>query len=256
MSDLSDWVEALADLKGRGVPLALVTVIRVDGSTPRDLGAKMLVTLEGRHSGSIGGGKLELLAIEDAQNALQKGQVCVQRYPLCIRAGQCCGGNTEVLIEVLNAGPLLYLFGAGHVGQALCQVLRGTNFTVHLMDPRSEWLDDPELPNAVVKHREPWQVFVQDAEWSGRVYAAVLTHSHDLDREIIAHLVTRKAAFLGLIGSKTKWARFQSMLKKDGLSDALLDRIHCPIGLALGHGKAPKEVAISIAAQLLQMAPS
>ncbi len=251
---MSDWVEALVDLKGHGVPVALVTVIRVDGSTPRDLGAKMLVTLEGRHSGSIGGGKLELLAIEDAQAALRKGEACVQRYPLCIRAGQCCGGNSEVLIEVLNAGPLLYLFGAGHVGQALCHVLRGTTFTVHLVDPRPEWLDDPALPKAVVKHSEPWRAFVTDAEWSTRVYAAVLTHSHDLDREIVADLVTREAAFLGLIGSKTKWVRFQSMLKKDGVSKAQLERIHCPIGLDLGHGKAPKEVAISIAAQLLQMA--
>lgn len=234
----------------------MVTVIRVDGSTPRDLGAKMLVTREGRHSGSIGGGKLEFLAIEDAQEALRKNAACVQRYPLCIRAGQCCGGNTEVLIEVLNAGPLLYLFGAGHVGQALCQVLGGTDFKVHLVDPRPEWLDDPELPKSVARHPESWQAFVKDAEWSARVYAAVLTHSHDLDREIVADLVSRQAAFLGLIGSKTKWVRFQSMLKKEGISKALLERIHCPIGLDLGRGKAPKEVAISIAAQLLQVAQS
>lgn len=253
---VNDWPEALAELSSRGFPVALVTVVRVDGSTPRDLGAKMLVTREGRAHGSIGGGKLELLAIEDAQAALRKGETCVKNYPLCIRAGQCCGGNTEALIEVLNAGPLLYLFGAGHVGQALCNVLRGTAFTLHLVDPRPEWLESPGLPKGVVKHSEPWQAFVEGAEWSTRVYAAVLTHSHDMDCEIVADLVQREAAFIGLIGSRTKWSRFQSRLKEEGIPNEQVARIHCPIGMNIGNGKAPQEVAISIAAQLLQQVHS
>ena len=88
---------------------------------------------------------------------------------------------------------------------SLCHVLRGTTFTVHLVDPRPEWMDDPELPTAVVKHSESWRAFMKDAEWSTRVYAAVLTYSHDLDREIVADLVTREAAFLGLIATALFW---------------------------------------------------
>ncbi len=256
MSISTGWLEALRDLTAQGVPVALVTVIRVDGSTPRDLGAKMLVTATGRVHGSIGGGKLELLVTEDAQAALHKGEACVRHYPLCIRAGQCCGGSTDVLIEVLNAGPLLYLFGAGHVGQALCQALEGTAFQVHLVDSRPEWIGNAELPASVQKHPGTWLEFVETAEWSSRVHAAVLTHSHELDREILADLVERDLAFLGLIGSKTKWVRFQSILKKAGVSASKLARVHCPIGLDLGRGKAPKEVAISIAAQLLRVAQS
>lgn len=247
-----DWVSALAELRAQGRPVAVVTVVKVEGSTPRDTGAKMLVTQAGLAWGSIGGGKLEALAIEDAQACLQAGEPAYQRYPLCVKAGQCCGGNTEVFIEVLGRGPLLYLFGAGHVGRALCHVLRGTPFAIHLVDPRPDWLKATELPPGLMLHEEPWEAFVAQAEWSPRVYAAVLTHSHDLDLAVIQELALRETAYLGLIGSKTKWARFQSLLKADGLTQARLDRIRCPIGLDLGMGKAPQEVAIAIAAQLLK----
>jgi xanthine dehydrogenase accessory factor len=231
----------------------MVTVVKVEGSTPRDTGAKMLVTSEGLAWGSIGGGKLEALAIEDAKASLGKGEPSYQSYPLCVKAGQCCGGNTEVFIEVLGRGPLLYLFGAGHVGRALCHVLRGTPFTLHVVDPRPEWLQSSELPPGLQLHGEGWLHFAKQAEWSDRVYAAVMTHSHDVDLEVIRDLASRETAYLGLIGSRTKWARFQSLLKTDGITQARLDRIRCPIGLDLGPGKAPQEIAIAIAAQLLKL---
>ena len=233
--------------------MAIVTVVKVEGSTPRDTGAKMLVGAEGLAWGSIGGGKLEALAIEDAKACLQAGAPAYHRYPLCVKAGQCCGGITEVFIEVLGRGPLLYLFGAGHVGRALCHVLRGTPFAIHLVDPRPDWLLSAELPSGLTLHGEPWEAFVAGAEWSYRVHTAVMTHSHDLDLALIRDLAVRESAYLGLIGSRTKWARFQSLLKADGLAQARLERVRCPIGLDLGPGKAPQEVAIAIAAQLLKL---
>lgn len=248
-----DWVEALVGLRESGQAVALVTVVRVEGSTPRDTGARMLVTYQGLAWGSIGGGRLEALALADAKACLDHGEPAFHRYPLCVKAGQCCGGTTEVFIEVLGRGPLLYLFGAGHVGRALCQVLRGTPFAVHLVDPRPEWLDSPELPTGLRRHGGAWEAFVAQAEWSERVFAVVLTHSHDLDLALIRDLAGREAAYLGLIGSRTKWARFQSLLKADGLAQSRLDRVRCPIGLDLGSGKAPREVAIAIAAQLLKV---
>lgn len=249
----AEWVQALANLQSTGRPVVVVTVVKVEGSTPRDTGAKMLVTAEGLAWGSIGGGRLEALAIEDALASLEKGEPAYRSYPLCVKAGQCCGGNTEVFFEVLGRGPLLYLFGAGHVGRALCQVLRGTPFLVHLVDPRPEWLESSELPAGLRLHGGTWEAFAGQAEWSGRVYAAVMTHSHDVDLALIRDLAPRATAYLGLIGSRTKWARFQSLLKADGITQARLDRIRCPIGLDLGPGKAPQEIAIAIAAQLLKM---
>ncbi len=249
-----DWLPRLGDLRAQGRPVALVTVIRVEGSTPRGPGAKMLVTAEGLAWGSIGGGQLEALAIEDAQRALAEGASRVQDYPLCVKSGQCCGGRTEVFIEVMGAGPLLYLFGAGHVGRALCHVLRGTSFVVHLVDPRPDWLHSPDLPPGVLKHGEPWEAFLEGAEWSERVHVAIMTHSHDLDRTLVRALVERPCAYLGLIGSKAKWASFRAALRAHGVPEEGLARVQCPMGLDLGGGKAPQEVAISVAAHLLRLA--
>src|SRR5207245_2420444 len=101
-------------------PIAVVTVVAVSGSTPRELGAKMLVREDGRFLGTIGGGQLEHRVLEDARGCLARGETKTLRYPLGAKAGQCCGGVMDLLVETLNTGPRLYLFGGGHVGQALC----------------------------------------------------------------------------------------------------------------------------------------
>lgn len=250
---MNNWVEALATLLTEGRAVAVVTVIGAKGSTPREAGAKMLVTAQGRATGTIGGGALEALALADAQGALAEGGPRLRRYVLCAAAGQCCGGEVEVFIEVLNAGPRLYLFGAGHVGQALCRVLQGTDFGIHLVDPRPEWLQAPGLPEGIRRHGGDWRDFVAEAEWSPRIYVAVMTHSHPLDYDLVAELSGREAAFLGLIGSKAKAARFKGRLREAGLPPERIARVQCPIGLDIGRAKAPQEVAISVAAQLLRL---
>jgi xanthine dehydrogenase accessory factor len=247
-----DWIGKLDELRRTGESLALVTVIRCVGSTPRELGAKMLVRADGRFFGTIGGGNLEQLVIEDARRCLGDGAARTFRYPLGARAGQCCGGLMELLVEVINAGPRLYLFGAGHVGQALCRVLAGTPFSVDLVDERPEWLERDQLPAAIRTHAMRWDEFAETAPWSEeRTFVAVMTHRHDLDEEIIRHVVLKPAKYIGLIGSQAKWSRFRHRLEERGIATSQLDRVRCPIGLPVG-GKAPQEVAISIAAELLQ----
>jgi xanthine dehydrogenase accessory factor len=248
-----DWIGKLEELRRTGEPLALVTVIRCSGSTPRDVGAKMLVRADGRFLGTIGGGHLEQLILEDACRCLTSGQSETFRYPLGAKAGQCCGGVMELFVDVINQGPRLYLFGAGHVGQALCRILHETVFSVDLIDERPEWLTRESLPASVRTHSTPWHEFVETAAWSSeRTFVAVMTHRHDLDEEIIGDLVSRPAKYLGLIGSRAKWARFRQRLLDRGASAEALDRVRCPIGLPVG-GKAPQEVGISIAAELLQL---
>lgn len=246
------WVEALARLNAEGRPAALLTVLRVDGSTPREPGAKLLVTAEGWVWGSIGGGPLEHAAIEDAKAALEAGACRVASYGLCGEA-ESCGGRAEVLIEVLNAGPHLLLFGAGHVGHALCRVLEGTGHTVHLVDERPEWLAQPGIPPGVVRHPEGWAAVLRARRWGPRDRVVVATHSGDLDRAILRAALPSAPGFVGLLGSKAKGARMRAALAEDGLDPALVARLHCPLGLDLGPRKAPQEVAISIAAQLVAL---
>jgi xanthine dehydrogenase accessory factor len=242
-----NWIDTLADLTRQNVAFALVTVTRVQGSAPREPGAKLIVTANGELFGTIGGGHLEALVMQDAQRAIANNAPCTQSYPLGAKAGQCCGGVVDVFIDVQGLGPTLHVFGAGHVGQAIVRVLEGTRFAVHVIDERKEWLD--KLPPRAMKHDEAWDRYA--AQVSGG-YALVMTHRHDLDEDIVFALAHKPLAYLGLIGSETKWKRFAHRLQLRGLSEATIAKIKCPIGIA-HTGKAPQEVAISVAAELLSL---
>jgi xanthine dehydrogenase accessory factor len=247
-----DWVTELHHYRKLGRPIALVTVVRCTGSTPREPGAKMLVFENGRILGTIGGGQLELLAIDDAKQCINLGYNKMESYPLGAKTGQCCGGIVDLWIETFSVGHKLYLFGAGHVGQAVCQVLSGTPFELHLIDPREEWIGSEKIPSDVIRHQCDWDDFVKTVHWNEKAYAAVMTHDHSIDQAIVEFLLSSQACFIGLIGSQPKWKRFQKRLKAKGVSEDDLFRVTCPIGIPIG-GKAPKEVAISIAAQLLSI---
>lgn len=249
-----NWISQLESLRREGKPVSAVTVTQCTGSTPRETGAKMLVMQDGQFFGTIGGGHLEQLAIEDARKALQEGVSKSIRYPLGAKTGQCCGGIVELLFEALNTGPSLYLFGAGHVGQAICRTLEGTPFTVHVVDERNEWVESPKLPEGVVKHPNGWEDFMISASWnSERTYVAIMTFRHDMDERILEEIIRKKHPhrYLGLIGSASKWERFKQRLAARDISMSDLERVHCPIGLEVG-GKAPAEIAISVSAELLK----
>jgi xanthine dehydrogenase accessory factor len=246
-----DWVRKLDELRAAGRPAALVTVVACAGSTPCTVGAKMIVTPDA-FFGTVGGGHLEQITLADARACLEAGASKTFRYPLGAKAGQCCGGVVETFVEIVGTAPQLYLFGVGHVGQALCRVLDGTPFEVHAVDEREEWITAERLPQAVRRHAITWDAFVAQATWDAeRTYVAIMTHRHDVDQEIVADVVARSARYVGLIGSKTKWARFRERLTARGVSEERLARVKCPIGVDIG-GKAPQEVAVSIAAELLK----
>lgn len=253
--DSWDWIGTCAELRQQGAPFALITLISAKGSTPRAAGAKMIVLSDGRFFGTIGGGQLEHLLIDDAQKYLRETveSAGARQYPLCFRTGQCCGGAVEAFFEMINIGPTLYLFGAGHVGQSLCQTLVGTPFHVVLVDARPEWLSAAALPVGVQRVAGDWRQFIETAVWNRDLtYVAVMTHDHALDLDVIAAVIKRPARFIGLIGSQTKWDRFRQRLTAAGASADEISRVHCPIGSGR-FGKAPREVAISTAAQLLSL---
>ncbi len=247
-----DWITALYELRCEGKPAVFVTVSGVSGSTPREPGAKMIVLPDGTIQGTIGGGQIEQHAIRDALDCLAKLAGGSFEYPLTATSGQCCGGTMELLMEVVNANPQLYIYGAGHVGQALCRVLANTVFVAHVIDRRPEWIAHPEMPTHVIRHEKAWQEFNESAVWDQeRTYVAIMTPDHAEDFEIVAELLNRPLRYLGLIGSRAKWTRFQRSLLDQGFQQSQLDVVKCPIGVG-DTGKAPAEIAISIAAELLR----
>jgi xanthine dehydrogenase accessory factor len=253
MSNASwNWITALQELQKKARPAALATIVKTKGSTPRDIGAKILVT-ENEFFGTIGGGQLEELVIEKARGILKTHQGPERvPFPLCLKANQCCGGFVEVFIETVNTGPQVILFGAGHVAQAISVVLQNTPFRVHMVDSRAEWLD--KAPSDVIKHRDSGLGFIQSwPAWnSEKTYAAVMTFDHDLDQDLVEKLLDKDLSYLGLIGSETKWKRFQKRLTEKGIRPELLQNVRCPMGLPIG-GKTPQEVAISFAAEIVQI---
>ncbi|MBI3442077.1 MAG: xanthine dehydrogenase accessory protein XdhC [Proteobacteria bacterium] len=246
-----EWLSALAELRDKSIPCVLLTIMEAKGSTPREAGTKMVVTTD-QQFGTIGGGNLEFQAVGEARKLLMAaaGAAQVKDYPLGPALAQCCGGAVTVFLEpFIPSGKMLLLFGAGHVGREVVKVLEGLPVKVRWVDERPE-----EFPSALPKNCEKVvtaRPLSQLEHSSESTYILVMTHSHNLDFEIVkAALEQGRFAYLGLIGSDTKAARFRKRLAALGLD---IKGLTCPIGIEGVNGKHPREIAISVAAELLTL---
>lgn len=245
-------------------PAVVVEVVAHKGSVPREAGTRMLVAAQ-QVVGTIGGGHLELKAIADARALLARGGgVQQQHIALGPGLGQCCGGTLDLrFTPLVDAAPdrwalatprfTLQLYGAGHVGRAIVRLLAGIACRVQWIDEReSEFPREPLPPHIERLCVEPVQAEVAAAP-PGAFYL-VLTHSHALDLAISLAILQRgDFAYFGLIGSKTKRARFEHRLRERGCAPHLIDRMVCPIGVAGVVGKEPEVIALAVVAQLLQI---
>ena len=267
MSGLFDPIrEAAAKAVAKSRPAMLIQVIHTLGSVPREAGTRMLVSAEAV-TGTIGGGHLELQAIRQARTMLANGaaEPHDQHFALGPSLGQCCGGALTLRTQVLDAATLadwpatqplfhLQLYGAGHVGRAIAQLLERIPCQVQWIDERAaEFPTEPSAPHIERICAEP--VAAEVAAATPGSFYLVLTHSHDLDLGV-THAILQRAdfAYLGLIGSATKRARFVRRLEARGIAPELLARITCPIGLPGISGKSPEVIAVAAVAQLLQVA--
>lgn len=248
------FVETLNALITEGTPVVSVTVVDVKGSVPNDRGAKMLVTESGLHSGTVGGGRVESKAIDQARTMLLEGgpSAFFADWQLNRDVGMTCGGSVKLYFEAYNVATWrIVVFGAGHVAQALVPVLLGFDSHVTCCDPRQEWLD--RLPSS------PQLVKVRSDDPAGRVaslpdnaFVLLMTMGHATDLPILAEILrTRAFPFLGVIGSRAKANVLKRDLAAAGLPDEALERFRCPVGLPIGSNH-PGEIAVSIAAQLIQ----
>lgn len=247
-----DWLAVLADLSARQVPHVLITVTEAKGSTPREAGTKMVVTATEQFC-TIGGGNLEFQAIDEARKLLAATTTVpeIRDYPLGPKLAQCCGGAVTVLLEpFIPNTKKLWLFGAGHVGREVVKVLSGLPVRIMWVDERDNEFP-AQLPAQCKKLVTAAPVSVLD-ELSKDDYILVMTHNHDLDYEIVRHAMKQGGfAYLGLIGSATKRARFDKRLQVDGIAAENLQSLTCPIGIGSIKGKHPREIAIAVAAELL-----
>lgn len=235
----------------RGEPAALATVIASGGSTPRSAGARMLVHADGRTVGTIGGGALEHRVQAEALEAIADGRPRRFEAHLVQDLGMCCGGRTEVWIEPLRTRVPLVVFGAGHVAHALVPLLQRLDFDVTVVDDRDELLTEARFPTARRIDGDP-VAFAASLPDDPERYWLVVTHDHALDQRLVEHLLPRPCAWLGMIGSKGKVARFLVRFRAAGIDPALFPRLCAPVGLDLG-AETPAEIAVSIAAELIRV---
>ncbi len=289
---------------------ALVTLAQAQGSSPREVGARMVVAPDGTFTGTIGGGALEWGALAEAQALLARDGAMVASLDKALGPdlGQCCGGRVLLTIEKFGAadaqavaalaqaegegvlstiatvggdGRLLrraaeaaegpayetradgsvrerfgeeptafYLFGAGHVGRARTIVLAPLPFAVTWIDTRPGAIPQQFPVNVTaITQGDPVEMLARAPDGA---FIAVMTHSHALDLDlVIAALNADRFAYVGLIGSDTKRARFTSAMRKMGMAEATVDRLVCPIGMTTIKDKAPAAIATSVAAQVL-----
>ena len=249
---MNDWISALAELQARGEPCVLVTILEEKGSTPRNAGAKMVVSASALYD-TIGGGHLEYKAMHIARQMLADGTrgTRLERFSLGASLGQCCGGATVLLFEPMGrVQAQVVVFGAGHVGRALVPLLASLPCRVRWVDSRADEFPT-DVPAGVCKvvTDEPLD---EVTDLPVGCYCIVMTHDHSLDLELTRAILERNDfAWFGLIGSATKRARFEHRLRERGLEAAVVQRMRCPMGLAAVKGKLPMEIAVSIAAEII-----
>jgi len=251
------FIEKLAELSRGGQPFVSVTMVDAVGSTPQDVGSRMLVDPGGRLFGTIGGGRVENQAIEFAQRMIVEDDSPASwlvEWNLQRDVGMTCGGVVKLYFEANNLRPWrIVVFGAGHVAQSLIRCLLEMESQIVCIDPRSDWLE--RLPNSARLTKiqsDDMPSYV--AQLADSDFVVCMTMGHRTDRPILEELFRRgrRPAYLGVIGSDAKRKVLLRELAEVGISPETASQFRCPIGLRLGQNQ-PGEIAISVAAELIQV---
>lgn len=255
-----EYFEKLSELLKANIPFVQITIVDAIGSVPQEISAKMLVVQDGLYYGTVGGGKIEARSIKEAQELLASKPKGTDRtkfvnWSLDRDIGMTCGGSVKLYFEAFNLEPWrITVFGAGHCSEALINLLLTLNCHLTCVDPRPEWIsrlpDSPKLKKVVTENMPAYVASIPQ-----NAFVVLMTMGHTTDKPILLEILRRwdetKFPYLGVIGSKAKAVRLKRDVDEAGLPAELSNVFMCPVGLELGTNE-PHEIAISIAAQMLQ----
>jgi len=261
---MSCWSDTVKRLRQSQASAVLVSVDSIVGSTPREPGARMIVTAT-ELFGTIGGGNLEYQACRIARDQLESGdENGLRRFPLGAGLGQCCGGLVNLMFEKLDADSdwdsitreqariELYLFGAGHVGQAVVRALQDLPVNIHWIDSRDDMLPLNARPGLDLICTDTPEAEVDAAPTAS--YFLVMTHDHSLDQRLCEQILKRDDfAYFGLIGSHSKRRNFETRMRRRGVDPQKFEGMTCPIGIGGINSKQPAQIAISVVAEILRV---
>lgn len=257
-----DWLEAVVQLRGRNETGVLATLTQVRGHSPRDAGAKMVVSAR-EMWGTIGGGNFEASVIDRARELIALGGAGSEMMTFALNdkaaathGVQCCGGEVNVLLEVLGPRRTVAIFGMGHVGYEIAHVLARQPLNLVLVDSRRDELSADRISpltggpaSVTVRHEPAPEIVLRDLPAGATVL--VLTHDHSEDLLLCEAALRAEPFYIGLIGSHSKWVRFRKRLQDEGYPDSEIERITCPIGDPAIAAKDPASIAVGVVSDLL-----
>lgn len=249
-------LKALQELEKVKKAAALCTIVGIKGSTPRKVGTKMLVLDNnddfGAIVGTIGGGAIEHHIRQEAIKVLKTNKAVLSTTSLRNDLGMCCGGEMTVFIEPLQWAPSFFLFGAGHIAQALAPIALALGFEVTVIDERKELLEHPSFApcKRVLEQMSPFSC--SNLPFGPLTFALVTTHDHALDQQIIELCLRQELKYLALVGSQRKALMTQKRLYSKGFTADEIEKIVCPAGLSI-NASTPLEIALSIAGQMIEV---
>ncbi|MDA1330172.1 MAG: XdhC family protein [Chloroflexi bacterium] len=245
--------QRITELQANGDPAALCTVTQTSGSVPRHAGAKMLVLANGEIEGTIGGGEMENRVRAAALEVLTSGKPQTLSYTLNDPAAGdpgVCGGTMEVFVEPIKGEATLVVVGAGHVGQAVAHLADWLGFRVEVSDDRPDYCRPEVVPEAAAFHPVQLAELPTSCDITDQTYIVLCTRNVEVDIPGIPALLETPAAYIGVIGSKRRWATARKKLEQSGVDKVKLDRIVSPMGLEI-MAETPQEIAVSILSEIL-----
>jgi len=248
--------QALEELEKSNEPGALCTVVKSEGSTPRHVGSKMLVYSDGHFIGTVGGGDLEHRVMDEAWMAIADGKSRLLSYNMSDPARGdpgVCGGQVEVFVEPILPPAAIVIIGGGHVGKAVAHLAKWLGFRVLVSDDRPEFCNKESIPDADAFYVCPMEELPKHMKIDKRTYLILTTRGSSVDAVgLLGPLLDSPAAYIGVIGSKRRWATTVKDLKSRGEPEERITRVHSPIGLEL-QAETPEEIAVSIMAEILMI---
>ena len=249
-----DIYEEIVKLQRGGHRGAVATIVNVRGSIPSFKSAKMLVREDGTIAGTIGGGCVEGEVWQAAREVMASEKPRTLTFDLNqdpkYDTGLVCGGTLEIFIEPVLPTPLLYIFGAGHVGYELSKAAIRAGFDVIITDDRDTYANKERYPEASQVIAEDFDQAMARLVPNEASYIVIVTRGHRDDMRVLRWAVQTKAKYIGMVGSKRKAITVFRELVKEGLKPESFERVHSPVGLDIG-AITPEEIAVSITAELI-----
>ena len=249
-------VDAVRRAIDGGQPVVLATIVDTEGSVPRHAGTKMVVTSDGDTVGTIGGGNVEASIAADALASLKARRPSLREYVLHDPSQGdpgVCGGTMRVYLEPYMAPHTVYIIGAGHVGSAVADLAHWLGYRTVVVDDRAELVDEAALPDVDVRFAGTVEDALEAVPVTNDTSIVVVTRSHDLDARITPLLLETDAGYIGVMGSRRRWAATREQLGDEGVSRAALERIRNPIGADIG-AETVEEIAVSIMSEVIAAA--